>query len=44
LAFMALDREGETGGAALQEGFVYAEYAEQKNTLKTGAVYGKDFR
>ncbi|MEW6236814.1 MAG: N(4)-(beta-N-acetylglucosaminyl)-L-asparaginase [Candidatus Omnitrophota bacterium] len=44
LAFMALNCNGETGGAALQEGFVYAEYAEQENTLKTGAVYRKDFR
>ncbi len=44
LAFIALNKEGETGAAAMQEGFVYAHYLDQKNELKNGAVYGKNFK
>lgn len=43
LAFMAMDKEGGTGGAAVREGFVYAEYYNNKNILVPGAAHGKDF-
>ncbi|MBN2330145.1 MAG: N(4)-(beta-N-acetylglucosaminyl)-L-asparaginase [Candidatus Omnitrophica bacterium] len=44
LAFIALNREGRFGGAALQEGFEYAVYAGDENALRPGAVYGRDFQ
>ncbi len=44
LGFIALNAEGETGAAGMQEGFVYARCdGDQNNELKTAAIYGKDF-
>ncbi len=44
LAFIAMNPEGDTGAAAIKEGFEYAEFAEGKNLLKPGAIYGKNFK
>lgn len=44
LAFIALNRDGVFGGAALQEGFVYAVCDGEKNETIPGTVYGKDYQ
>ncbi len=44
LAFIALDPNGEIGGAAIQEGFVYAVHDGKTNELRPGRTYGIDFQ
>jgi len=44
LAFIALHRDGSVGGAALQEGFVYAICDGTSNATRPGTIYGKDFQ
>lgn len=44
LAFIAMNRDGAVGGAALQEGFVYSICEGDKNETRPGSVYGKDYQ
>lgn len=43
LAFIALNRKGEHGAAAVQEGFNYALCQNGQSKLLTGKVFGRDF-
>ena len=44
LGFIAINTEGHTGAAGLQDGFIYAEFYNHQNLLKPGRIYGKDFQ
>jgi len=43
LAFIALSREGETGAASLQEGFVFALRDSTRDHTAPSAVFGRDY-
>lgn len=43
LAFIAMSREGGTGAASLQEGFVYATRDAMQEHTAPGAVFGRDY-
>lgn len=43
LAFIAMNPDGEVGGACMKPGFQFAVHTESGNVLQPGAVYGTDF-
>ncbi len=44
LAFIALSRDGQIGGASIKKGFEYAVCDGKENKTRPGAVYGTDFQ
>jgi len=44
LAFIALSRDGQIGGASIKKGFEYAVCDGKENKIRPGTVYGVDFQ